>query len=198
MFNQQQKVPSTPSHPQWDWQSITVQISTATGWATQPRVYDEPFHHVASLKEKNKINLLSLQKLHFILSKTLYHVSGTEQFFLSITMLTQFSSIITQENHHVPFPHADRLASAAQRRRLEVPPASSFPAQKLCVGKEVSVWSVTEKSPGETLFYRIELKHLTLLYNGIIIVLLSEFQRSSVEWPFLKYFSLILSDLNFL
>lgn len=37
------------------------------------------------------------------------------------------------------------------------------------------------RSPLERLFYRIELKHLTLLYNGIIIVLLSEFQRSSVE-----------------
>ena len=58
---------------------------------------------------------------------------------------------------------------------------SSLPAQKLHVGTQVSVWSVAEKPPAETLFYRIELKHLMLLYNGIIIALLSEFQRSSVE-----------------
>lgn len=99
-----------------------------------------------------------------------------------------FLPIVTQENHHVTFPHCDRLALTAQHRWLEVLPASSLPAPKLWVGCQVSVWSTAEKSLGETLFYRTELKHLTLLNDGTIIVLLSEFQRNSVEWPFLESF----------
>lgn len=65
-----------------------------------------------------------------------------------------------------------------------MPPSSPLLAQKLPtfgVGGQASVWSVAEKSPGEVLFYGIELKNLLLLYNGIIIILLSELQRSLVE-----------------
>jgi len=173
VFNQQEKAPSAPSHPQQGWHSITAQISTPTAWAAQPRVYDEPFHYPIWSADKGLNYLCHVGSLKKRKTKDGDAV-------LSITMFTQFSPIITEENHHVPFPRADRLAMAAQRRQLEVPPAS-LPAQKLHVGRQTSVWSAAEKSPGKTRFYRIELKHLTLLYSVIIIVLLSEFQRGSVE-----------------
>lgn len=91
-----------------------------------------------------------------------------------------------KKTNHVPFLRTDRLAQTAQGATV---------TSSVWVSK--SVQCEAEKSPGEPLFYRIELKHLSLLYNRIIIILLSEFQRSSVDWPFLKYFSQILSDLNF-
>lgn len=66
----------------------------------------------------------------------------------------------------------------SQPRQLEVPPASSLPAQRLCVSRQVSVWSVAEKPPGEAPFYRIELKHLTPLYNRLSLSFYPSFKAA--------------------
>lgn len=199
-FNQQEAAPSAPSHLQWGWYSITTQISALPGWAARPRACAEPFHYPGwsvnkCLNYSCHVASVSLQKLQFTLGQTLHHASGTAE--------PRHCGVHAIPPRHHPNPPSHPSSPCWQVGPLN--PGSSRCCQHLLFqhkdfvwARQVSVWSAAEKSPGEAPFSRIELKHLPPVYNGIITVLLSQFQSSSVEWPFLKYFSLILSELNFL